>query len=1014
LFVFGGLLLVAAVAISTGFILSNLRSRALADSERELGNIALVLAEQTDRAFQALDVVQASLIERMQTLGITSSDDYERRMSSQDVHLMLKDKIASLPHVDAVTMIDAQGKLINFSRYWPIPSVNVSDRDYFTTLKSDTKLTVFISEPVGNRVTGTWTIYLARKFAAPSGEFLGLVLGAMELQYFEQFFGRIALGEDSSITLFRRDGVLLARYPQRDPPGTSYAKGELFKTVLSHANRGTVRLTSIVDGKERLVAGHTIARYPLVVTVATTVTAALAEWRRLANYLIGVAALTIIVIAGIIVLSVRQFENYELLVQARAEKAEAEKLRRQRLQLDTALNNMSQGLCMFDAEARLVICNDLYVQMYGLSREVVKPGCTLSELINHRKDTGSFPGDPEQYCSRIMAAVARGKAASREVQTTDGRMIHVVNQPMENGGWVVTHQDITARRNAEQERDRNREFVDLIIENVPVTIFAKELRERRYVLVNRAGEKFWGIPRDQMLGKTAYDIFPKEEADQIAERDEQVLRSDELLRLDEHPLKTPRNGTRIVTSRRLVVRSKDGEGQYLLGVIEDVTERKRADERIAYLAHHDMLTNLPNRLACIECLASVLDRAAAAGERFAVLCIDLDRFKEVNDVFGHSVGDTLLSEVSRRLQVAVGGAFLARVGGDEFTVIAMDGEQPSNAEALADRLVAAVADGIEIEGRHLRIGLSVGIAIYPTDGADATKLLANADAALYRAKAEARGSIRFFDADLDQQLRDHRTLQHDLSLAADNGGLSLHYQPLAKMSGEVLGFEALLRWQHPIHGMVPPTTFIPLAEKSGLIIPIGGWVLRKACHEATSWPKPLRIAVNLSPMQFHHRDFPALVHSVLLETGLSPNRLELEITESVLIDDFSRGVSMLRRLKALGVRIVMDDFGTGYSSLSYLHSFPFDKIKIDRVFISDLEHNGHSATIVRAVIGLARGLKLPVAAEGVETEAQLAFLAHEGCDEVQGYLLGRPHPIEKYAELIGRLTMAEQKSALAS
>ena len=392
----------------------------------------------------------------------------------------------------------------------------------------------------------------------------------------------------------------------------------------------------------------------------------------------------------------------------------------------------------------------------------------------------------------------------------------------------------------------------------------------------------------------------------------------------------------------------------------------------------------------------------------------LDRFKEVNDVFGHSVGDTLLSEVSRRLQVAVGGAFLARVGGDEFTVIAMDGEQPSNAEALADRLVAAVADGIEIEGRHLRIGLSVGIAIYPTDGADATKLLANADAALYRAKAEARGSIRFFDADLDQQLRDHRTLQHDLSLAADNGGLSLHYQPLAKMSGEVLGFEALLRWQHPIHGMVPPTTFIPLAEKSGLIIPIGGWVLRKACHEATSWPKPLRIAVNLSPMQFHHRDFPALVHSVLLETGLSPNRLELEITESVLINDFSRGVSMLRRLKALGVRIVMDDFGTGYSSLSYLHSFPFDKIKIDRVFISDLEHNGHSATIVRAVIGLARGLKLPVAAEGVETEAQLAFLAHEGCDEVQGYLLGRPHPIEKYAEFIGRLTMAEQKSALAS
>jgi predicted signal transduction protein with EAL and GGDEF domain len=407
--------------------------------------------------------------------------------------------------------------------------------------------------------------------------------------------------------------------------------------------------------------------------------------------------------------------------------------------------------------------------------------------------------------------------------------------------------------------------------------------------------------------------------------------------------------------------------------MEDVTERKRANERIAYLAHHDVITNLPNRPAFTECLASVLERSAAGGERFAVLSIDLDRFKEVNDVFGHSVGDALLCEVSRRLQAAVGGAFLARV----------------------------------------RIGLSVGIVVYPTDGADATTLLANADATLYRAKAEARGSIRFFDGDLAQHLRDRRTLQHDLSLAIETGELSLHYQPLAKLSGEVLGFEALLRWQHPIRGMVPPTTFIPLAEKSGLIMSIGEWVLRKACIEAASWPKPLRIGVNLSPMQFQHRDLPLLVHSVLLDAGLSPNRLELEVTESVLIDDFSRGVSLLRRLKALGVRIVMDDFGTGYSSLSYLHSFPFDKIKIDSLFISDLEHNGQSATIVRAVIGLARGLGLPVVAEGVETEGQLAVLAHEGCDEVQGYLLGRPYPIEEYAELVGRLPMAEPKIVLA-
>jgi diguanylate cyclase (GGDEF)-like protein/PAS domain S-box-containing protein len=499
-------------------------------------------------------------------------------------------------------------------------------------------------------------------------------------------------------------------------------------------------------------------------------------------------------------------------------------LRAQNLRFDAALNNMSQGLCMFDAEVRLVICNDLYIQMYGLSREVVKPGCTLRELINHRKETGSFAGDPAEYCSTILTTVVGGKTTSRVVETTDGRMIRVVNQPVENGGWVVTHEDITERSKVEQERDRNREFLDLIIENVPVTIFAKEVSNHRYVLLNRAGEKFWGIPRDEMLGKTSYDVFPKEEADRIAEREEQLLQSLEPLCRDEHPFKTRGNGTRIITSKRLVIRNKDGKGQYILGVIEDVTDRKRADERIAFLAHHDVVTGLPNRPAFTECLAAVLDRATASGERFAVLCIDLDRFKEINDVFGHSVGDAALREVSQRLQAAVGGAFIARVGGDEFTVITMEGTQPSNAEALADCLLAAVEDDIEIDGRHLRIGLSIGVAVYPTDGADATILLANADAALYRAKAEARGSIRFFDTDLDRQLRDHRTLQHDLSLAVDRGELSLYYQPLAKVSGEVLGFEALLRWQHPIRGMVPPATFIPLAEKSGLIISIGEWV----------------------------------------------------------------------------------------------------------------------------------------------------------------------------------------------
>jgi predicted signal transduction protein with EAL and GGDEF domain len=364
------------------------------------------------------------------------------------------------------------------------------------------------------------------------------------------------------------------------------------------------------------------------------------------------------------------------------------------------------------------------------------------------------------------------------------------------------------------------------------------------------------------------------------------------------------------------------------------------------------------------------------------------------------------------MQAAAAGAFIARLGGDEFMLIATDGPQPQQAATLADRLLACVTEEMEIEGQRLRLGLSVGVAIFPTDGEDQQTLLANADAALYRAKAAGRGVVQFFEAHMDRQLREGRALQHDLRLAIERGELSLHYQPQARMAGEVVGFEALVRWTHPTRGMIPPTRFIPVAEESGLIIPLGEWILREACREAASWPEKLQIAINLSPVQFRHGDLPGLVHSILLETGLSPNRLEFEITEGVLIDDFSRATSTLRRLKLLGVRIAMDDFGTGYSSLSYLQAFPFDKIKIDQSFISNLERSPQSATIVRAVIGLARGLNLPVVAEGVETEEQIAFLARESCDKVQGFIIGRPMPIENYAELIGRIPVAKSLKAV--
>jgi diguanylate cyclase (GGDEF)-like protein/PAS domain S-box-containing protein len=682
--------------------------------------------------------------------------------------------------------------------------------------------------------------------------------------------------------------------------------------------------------------------------------------------------------------------------------------------LDTALNNMSQGLCMFDAQARLVVCNRRYIEMYGLSADVAKPGCALRDLLRHRIECGTFSRDPDDYSAELQQAIARGQTTKTMVESKNGRIVAIVNQPMEGGGWVATHEDITDLRRAEMERDRNRTFLDTLIEHMPITVTVKDARDGRYVLVNRAAEALFAIPRGQMLGKRVHDVFPKAEADFFAARDREILQSPDRLYVGEHAVNTPHDGTHILTTKKLAIRGENGEPRYLLGLSEDITERKRAEERIAHLAHHDPLTDLPNRAAFNEQLSFARERALAEDSAFAVLCLDIDRFKEVNDVFGHAAGDTLLREVAGKLAGAAEGAFLARLGADEFALICSRGAQPASAAALARRVQAAVAADLDLEGYQRRAELSIGVAIFPTDGADSAALLANAGAALERAKEEGRGAIHFFAAAMDLELRERRALQHDLQSAIARGELALHYQPQARVDGDIIGFEALARWQHPTRGAVPPGTFIPLAEESGLIVPMSEWILRAACREAVTWPRKLQVAVNLSPVHFRHGDLAGLVHTVLLETGLSPGRLELEVTEGVLIDDFSRAVAILRRLKSLGVRIAMDDFGTAYSSLSYLQSFPFDKIKIDQAFISNVERNRQSAAIARAVIALARVLGLPVLAEGVETKEQLAFLAREGCDEVQGYLIGRPRPIVEYASVLARRSRARTKPPITA
>jgi PAS domain-containing protein len=474
-------LLSCVIIAGTGAVITNLRARALADTERELRNMALVLAEQIDRSFEALALVQSGLIERMDKVGILSADKPHNYMSTYEAHLMLKDTINGLPHIESIAVTDARGTIINYSRGWPVPAVNVSDRTYFKTLMTGRHLTSVLSEPILNRTTGTWSIYLARKFFAVNGDILGIVVGGMERRYFERYFGNINLGPSSAISLFRRDGMLLASYPARGD--LKRFEGDWLKSLLDRSDQGVVQVISAGD-EERLVAARAVTHYPMIVSVGTSTAAVLKAWRGQAIYLGGAAAFAVLMIGGITFVAIRHFRNYAILARERRERAEAavqhkatefvlretervhQLLIKQKVQLDAALENMSQGLIMLDGDAQMLICNQRYIDMYRLSPEIVKPGCTLRELIEHQVGTGLIKGDIDEIVERRLAATAEGKPSSDLRSLADGRMILVSLHPMAGGGWVATHQDVTEQHRAQRDTERAQKFLLTVIESV--------------------------------------------------------------------------------------------------------------------------------------------------------------------------------------------------------------------------------------------------------------------------------------------------------------------------------------------------------------------------------------------------------------------------------------------------------------------------------------------------------------------------------------------------------------------
>jgi diguanylate cyclase (GGDEF)-like protein len=546
-------------------------------------------------------------------------------------------------------------------------------------------------------------------------------------------------------------------------------------------------------------------------------------------------------------------------------------LRLQNEQFNAVLGNMSQGVAMFDKHRRLVICNNRYRKLYNLPSGLSKTGTPVEEIIDHKIKTGTYYDTPENYWNEWTAIPEEKKQITKINKMYDGRTISYVYVPLQDGGWLATH--------------------------------------------------------------------------------------------------------------------------------EDISELRQIQEDFYHLAHHDALTSLANRHMFGLQLEQILAQLRP-GDRIAVHLIDLDYFKNVNDTLGHPIGDKLLKAVTERLRKEAGHSdVIARMGGDEFALIQFAGNQPADAEDLATRIIDSVSKPYTIDDHQIIIGASIGIAIGPDDGDQIETIMRNADLALYRAKENGRGAHRFFEAEMDAKMQTRRALELDMRVAIEKGGFELHYQPLVELkSGELCGFEALIRWPHPEKGNISPAEFIPLAEETGFMVQIGEWVIREACKTAASWPDHLIISVNLSPVQFRDNNLVQLVMNALASSGLPPSRLELEITESVLLEDNAATLNILRQLKQLGVRIIMDDFGTGYSSLSYLQSFPFDKIKIDKSFVEKLNNKGSALNIVRAVSAMAKGMGIETTAEGVETKQQLDVVRNEGYSQIQGFYISKPLPADEIKE----------------
>ena len=948
-----------------------------------------------DLTFRTADTLLTGVVERLEHGDLAQPGGRER------IDAWFQNEVARNPELQGFAVLDQGGALmVSSQRDWP--SFDDSDREYFQFQVGNEAQGLYIGAPIRARNSKSWVIPVSRRVTTPEGKFDGVAVVLIRPAYFQDFYRQLDIGQEGAILLATRSGRLLVRRPFSEANvGKDMLQGGIFRQ-LQASKAGFIEIKSSTDGVVRFNSYQESERYPLVLAVAQSTNELLAPWRaRAAREAFDTAVIVLIV--ALLGFFVRKMASRLAAVNGLFE---------------VALSNMPNGLVMFDSETRIVISNQHFREMYGLDEEDARPGTPLRALLEaHLRKGQRSDLSIDEYLDTVM------NVATNTQPMKDGRTVFIRRNRIPGGGWIATHEDITQHKhdeallvaNAAALERMNARF-DAAINNMSHGVCLFDAEQRVVISNRRYAEIYHLSPEQTGPGMSLSEIleFRRQKGTRF-KLDPEIYMAQNTKKSAE--VQELADGRIVSISRHMMP-----DGGWLT-THEDITDRARNEQKIAYLAEHDLLTGLPNRAFLTKMLEGAIRRRDdIATDHFAVFMLDLDRFKNVNDTLGHAAGDQLLIEVARRLKGNMrDNDLLARLGGDEFAIIQPleiqdKGHDNEAAIALALRIIDTVARPIELNGHQVTVGTSIGIACSPFDGRDPTDLLKKADVALYTAKAGGRNDFRLYRPEMMRDAEAHKIIENELREAISKGQFEVHYQPIIDVRSQtVCGGEALVRWRHPQRGLVDPDEFIPIAESSGLIIPLGDWILQQACKDAACWPEAIRVSVNLSAFQFHKGNLFDVVLCALVESGLNPERLELEITESALLDNQASHLQTIRQLKNLGITLALDDFGTGYSSASYLTNFPFDKIKIDKSFIQGAEQRRDCAAVIASVLALARGLEMAVTAEGVETEHQFQMLRKAGVEYAQGFLFARPVPQARFmAEFAAPLAAAATPAARAA